>query len=228
MTAPANFFETRVHGVAAFASATVWRAGWGGSIRTVPTIDGDRATVSVELLDDTTPDPPERVSDEVRARFAEGVRLAAKTMGLVLVEITATSYTLRCRTQEDRDQERQDRALVELAKRAAHDEATPRAVSTAKLRSLRSDDVEVPRDWTAFSHLEQCAGIAEALDVLRLALEPGIGTAEGQTLAAQTVVRIARSSPRRDVRLRAAQRLRELGRVQEAEQLDGEPRTRRP
>lgn len=225
VTLPA-FFEDRVHGVGAFASRAVWRAGWGGSIRTTPTIDGDAATVRFELLDD--PRTGERVNDEVRARFASAVKLAATTMGLILVEIGAASFTLRCRTQEDRDQERRDRALVTEARRAAHYEATPRAVDTTKLRALRVDDDEPPRDWTAFSHLEQCAGIAEALDVLRLALEPGIGTAQGQALAAQTVARIARSSPRPEVRVKAALRLRELGRVQEAEQLGEKPtRTRK-
>jgi len=225
VTLPATF-ETRVAGVCAFACRAVWRAGWGGSIRTVPTCDGERATVRFELLDD--PRTGDRADDEVRARFASAVKLAATTMGLVLVEIGDTSFVLRARNQEDRDQERRDRALVTEARRAAHYEATPRAMSTAKLRALRTYDDEPARDWRAFSHLEQCAGIAEALDVLRLSLEPGIGTAQGQALAAQTVARIAGSSPRKDVRTKAALRLRELGRVQEAAQLEGEPTRKAP
>lgn len=225
MTTPATF-QNRVDGVCAFAKRATWRAGWGGSIRTSVDCDGEQARVKVELLDDTLPDPPQRVGEDVVAKFAESVKLAAKTMGLVLVSIDRESFTVRARTQADRDQEIAARKLISKAKQDAHEEATIHAAPNSKLPSQRRTEEPPPRNWRASSHAEQCAGIAEALEVLRLALEPRVGTVEAQSKAVDVVVKIAMCSPRREVRQRAAQRLRELGRNYEANDLDNPDRAR--
>lgn len=219
MTSPA-LFKDRAERVCAFAKRATWRAGFGGSIRTVVTLEGEQARVAVDLLDDTTPDPPQCVGDDVVAKFVESVKLAAKTMGLVLVSIDRAGFVVRARTDADRKNDEEAHRLILRARRDAHDEATIHAAPNSKLVSQRGAEDPPRRNWRTSSHAEQCAGIAEALEVLRLALEPRVGTVEGQSKAADLVVRIAMASSRREVRQRAATRLRELGRNDEAESLD--------
>jgi len=226
-TLPA-IFKTRVEGVCAFAKRATWRAGWGGTIRTAVVDDGEVATVRVDMLGDPREDRPLPVPPEAVATFGSAVKLAAKTMGLVLVSLAPDGFVVRARTQADRDQEAETRKLVARARWDAHDEATFHAAPNSKLASQRGLVEEAPRrDWRTATHAEQCAGIAEALDVLRLALEPLVGTVEGQSKAARVVVKIAAASPRREVREKAAQRLRELGRTEDADEIDRPHKARR-
>jgi hypothetical protein len=219
MTAPASF-KTRVEGVCAFAKRATWRAGWGGTIRTSVVDDGEVATVRVDMLGDPREDHPLPVPPEAVAAFGSAVKLAAKTMGLVLVSLAPDGFVVRARTKADREREAETRKLVARARWDAHDEATIHAAPNSKLASQRGAEEPPRRDWRTATHAEQCAGIAEALDVLRLALEPLIGTAEGQAKAASAVVRIAAASPSREVREKAALRLRELGRAEDAGEID--------
>lgn len=219
MTSPISF-KGRVEGVCALAKGAVWRTGWGGNIRTTVYEDGDRARVRVEMLPDTRDDVLVHVTDEVTAKFRREVMAAAKKLFLVPVGFGRDGFVVRARTEAESQKAQEIFRLETDARSDAHEEASIYPEPNSKLSSQRGFVPRTPRDWTASSHVEQCAGIVEALNVLRLALEPKIGSVEAQNKASGVVVRIAAASPRNDVRERAAQRLRELGRENDAGEID--------